>query len=68
VSRIQLNDRVPGAQPDTFHLPGGALILIMRIASPGKVPSPRLFMRCEADGQMFAALEKAEQLTGRPEV
>jgi hypothetical protein len=59
VSRLRLNDSLPGAKIETFCLPTGGLFFIMRIAIQTPAVAPRLFIRCDKNGQMFAAIAKA---------
>jgi hypothetical protein len=59
VSRLRLDDSAPGAKIETFCLPTGGLFFIMRIAIQTPTVSPRLFIRCDRDGEVFAAIAKA---------
>jgi hypothetical protein len=56
MSRLDPTDHLPGAPIETRRLPGGAVVLIMRIAGNSQMPAVHLVMRCEQDGQMFAAI------------
>ena len=58
VSRLYLDDRAPGAKPATVSLPGGGAIHVMRVAVTGPLVPPRLFVRCDGDGQVFVAIDK----------
>jgi hypothetical protein len=62
MSRLRLNDRTPGAKIETFCLPTGSMFFIMRIASPSADVGPRLFLRCDENGDVFAAMSKAGTL------
>ena len=50
---------MPGAKIETFCLPTGGLFFIMRIAVQTPAGVPRLFIRCDNDGEMVAAIAKA---------
>jgi hypothetical protein len=67
VSRLRLNDSLPGAKIETFCLPTGGFFFIMRIAVQTPAVAPRLFVRCDKNGQMFAAIAKAGAQTGDSE-
>ena len=58
MSRLYLDDRAPGAKPATVSLPGGAAIHVMRVAVAGPLIPPRLFVRCDEEGQIFAAIDR----------
>jgi len=62
MSRFRLDDRAPGAKIETFCLPEGRRLFIMRIASAAPHAAPRLFVRCDANGEMFAAMAPAGAL------
>jgi hypothetical protein len=57
---------VPGAKIETFCLPKGGLFFIMRIATQTPTLAPRLFIRRDENGEMFAAIAKAGALAGGP--
>ena len=67
VSRLRLNDSLPGAKIETFCLPTGGFFFIMRIAIQTPAVAPRLFVRCDKNGQMFAAIAKAGAQAGNAE-
>ncbi len=59
MSRLGPTDHLPGAPIETRRLPGGAVVLIMRIAGDHQLSTAtavHLVMRCELDGQIFAAI------------
>lgn len=64
VSRLRLDDSAPGAKIETFCLPTGGLFFIMRIAIQTPAVAPRLFIRCDKNGQLFAAIAKAGSQAG----
>lgn len=67
MSRSVLNDRAPGGKIETFSLPTGGLLFIMRIASSTSNVAPRLFIRCDKNGEVFAAMAKTGALAGSPD-
>lgn len=58
VSRWYLDDRAPGLKPATVTLPGGGAIHVMCIAVPGPLIPPRIFVRVDAEGQVFVAIDR----------
>jgi len=55
--RLDPADHLPGAPIETRCLSGGTVVLIMRIAHHHQMPvAVQLVMRCEPDGQTFAAI------------
>jgi hypothetical protein len=64
MSRLRLDDRAPGAKIEAFCLPTGGTFHIMRIASSAADVAPRLFIRCDENGEVFAAMAKAGTLAG----
>jgi hypothetical protein len=58
VSRWYLDDRAPGLKPATVTLPGGGAIHVMCVAVPGPLIPPRIFVRVDADGQVFLAIDR----------
>ena len=45
-------------------LPGGGAIHVMCVAVTGPVIPPRIFVRCDAEGQVFMAIDRTEALAG----
>ena len=64
VSRWHLDDRAPGAKPATVSLPGGGAIHVMCVAVSGPLIPPRIFVRCDEEGQVFVAIDRTLALTG----
>ena len=58
VNRWHLDDRAPGPKPATVSLPGGGAIHVMCIAVTGPLIPPRIFVRCDGEGQIFVALDR----------
>ena len=58
MSRWYLDDRAPGITPVTVSLPSGSVFHVMCIAVAGPLLPPRLFVRCDEDGQIFVALDR----------
>ena len=59
MARVELNDREPGAPPEVRQITGGALALCFTIAADYKARSrDQLILRCEPDGQLFAAVAR----------
>jgi hypothetical protein len=57
MARLDPIDHSPGAPIETRCLSGGAVVLIMRIAHHHQMHAVvQLVMRCEPDGQTFAAI------------
>ena len=57
VSRWYLDDRAPGPKPATVSLPGGGAIHVMCVAVTGPLIPPRIFVRCDPEGEVFVAIE-----------
>ena len=64
VSRWYLDDRAPGLKPATVSQPGGHVIHVMCVAVTGPLIPPRLFVRCDGDGQIFVAIDRTLALAG----
>jgi hypothetical protein len=67
MAQVELNDREPGTTPEMRRIAGGALALLITIAAGRSTrPGDQLILRCEPDGQLFAALirtpPKSDQL------
>ena len=63
MSRPGKNDLQPGVPPETRRIAGGAIVLIMPIcADHMTVASAQLVLRCEPDGQILAAINKAPSI------
>ena len=58
MSRRYLDDRAPGAQLVTVSVPGGGALHVMRVAVTGPLIPPRLFVRCDGDGQIYVAIDR----------
>ena len=58
VSRWHLDDSAPGAKPATVSLPGGGAIHVMCISVTGPLIPPRIFVRCDGEGQVFVAIDR----------
>jgi hypothetical protein len=56
MSRLDPNDQVPGAPADSRRMSNGTVLLIMPITDIGGASAPRLVLRCEPDGRIFAAI------------
>ena len=67
VSRRYLDDR-PGAKPATVSLPGGGAIHVMRVAVRGPLIPPRLFVRCDGEGQIFVAIDRTMAPAGSADI
>ena len=60
VSRPGKGDHQPGVPPETRRIAGGAIVLIMPIrADHMTAASAQLVLRCEPDGQILAAINRA---------
>jgi hypothetical protein len=57
MSQVDLNDLEPGVPPEMRRMAGGALALLITIVPDRVTPArAQLLLRCEPDGQVFAAL------------
>ena len=60
VSRPVKSDLQPGVPPETRRIAGGAIVLIMPICGEHMTAaSAQLILRCEPDGQVLAAINRA---------
>lgn len=64
VSRWHLDDRAPGLKPAILSLPGGGAMHVMCVAVTGPLIPPRLFVRCDWEGQIFVAIDRMQELAG----
>jgi hypothetical protein len=59
VAQLYLDDHSPGAPLETRKLPGGALVLVMRIVGDPQMDAKvELVLRCEPDGQVLSAISR----------
>jgi len=59
MARSELNDLEPGTPPEVRKIPGGALALLFNIAADFKTRTrDQLILRCEPDGQLYAAMSR----------
>ena len=57
MSRLEKIDTQPGVPPDSRLIASGAVVLVMSISvDPKTTAAAQLVLRCERDGQVFAAL------------
>jgi hypothetical protein len=57
MSRVEKIDTQPGVPPDSRLIASGAVLLVMPIsADPTIANGSRLVLRCERNGQIFAAI------------
>ena len=57
MARREPTDHLPGGPLDVRRLPSGVVVLVMNIVGYDRVPAAvELVIRCEPDGQMFAAI------------
>ena len=42
----------------TVSVPGGGALHVMRVAVTGPLIPPRLFVRCDGDGQIYVAIDR----------
>ena len=60
MAQVELNDREPGTTPEMRRIAGGALALLITIAAGRSTrPGDQLILRCEPDGQLYAAVARA---------
>jgi hypothetical protein len=57
VKPLDLDDEVPGPKPVVMSEYGGDVACIMRVAIVDPSLTPLLFIRSDADGQIFVAIE-----------
>jgi hypothetical protein len=57
MSRLEKIDTQPGAPPDIRLIASGAVVLVMPVAADRAITAAtQLVLRCDRDGQIFAAL------------
>ena len=57
MSRLEKIDTEPGVPPDSRLIASGAVVLVMPITVSSTITAAtQLVLRCERDGQVFAAL------------
>jgi hypothetical protein len=67
MAQVELNDREPGIMPEVRRIAGGALALLITIAAGRSTrPGDQLILRCEPDGQMYAALVRTPPKSDQP--
>jgi hypothetical protein len=67
MARVEFNDREPGTPPEVRRIAGGALAILINIASDHRARGrDQLVLRWEPEGHLYAALMRIPENPDEP--